>query len=50
MLKIQKNLVNSYSAEFDIGGVYDPFLQVAVLNYFRLIGQGSEEISEEVVD
>lgn len=26
MVKVQKNLVGSYSAEFDVSGVFDPFL------------------------
>jgi len=31
MIKVQKNLVGSYSAEFDISGIFDPFLQIAII-------------------
>ena len=50
MLKVQKNLVGSYSAEFDIAGVFDPFLQVGIISFFKLMGENNEEISEELVE
>ncbi len=50
MMKVQKNLVGSYSAEFDTSGIFDPFLQVKILKFFKIMGEDNEEISEELID
>lgn len=50
MIKVQKNLVGSYSAEFDINGIFDPFLQISILKFFKIMGEKNEEISEELID
>ncbi len=50
MTKVQKNLVGSYSAEFDTSGIFDPFLQCKILNFFKIMGEKNEEISEELID
>ena len=50
MTKVQKNLVGSYSAEFDTSGIFDPFLQVKILKFFKIMGEANEEISEELID
>jgi len=50
LVKVLKNLVTSYSAEFDISGIIDPFLQIEILRFFRLMGEGDDAISEEIND
>ena len=50
LIKVLKNLVSSYSAEFDISGIIDPFLQITILKFFGIMGEGDDAISEEVND
>lgn len=48
MLRVLKGLVASYSAEFDIQGISDPFLQIQILKYISLMAKGNQTLSEEV--
>ncbi|KAI9923223.1 hypothetical protein PsorP6_002013 [Peronosclerospora sorghi] len=46
-----RNLLSmGYSSEYDVSGIADPFLQVAILKLLRLLGKGNEEASEEMND
>jgi len=45
-----KNLVTGYSAEHDVGGITDPFLQVAILRLLRDLGKGDQEASDSMND
>ena len=36
--------------EYDVGGINDPFLQVAILRLLRLLGRGSAEASDAMSD
>jgi len=46
-----RSLVNtSYSPDFDINGVTDPFLQVKYLEILQYFGKGSKKSSEEMND
>eukprot|EP00921_Rhytidocystis_pertsovi_P022295 GHVQ01035654.1.p1 GENE.GHVQ01035654.1~~GHVQ01035654.1.p1 ORF type:complete len:847 (+),score=135.48 GHVQ01035654.1:197-2737(+) len=40
----------SHAAEYDVGGITDPFLQVKILRLLRVLGKGSMEVSDEVND
>lgn len=50
LIRILKGLVSAYSAEFDISGVSDPFLQIQIIKFFRIMGTGNEAVSEDVSD
>jgi len=43
-------LVSSYSGDYEISGIIDPFLQVQIIVLFRRLGEGNEAISEEIND
>ena len=46
-----KNLVLSgYAPEYDVNGITDPFLQVALIKCLRLLGEGDEESSAKMGD
>uniref|UniRef100_H3G6T5 AP-1 complex subunit gamma n=1 Tax=Phytophthora ramorum TaxID=164328 RepID=H3G6T5_PHYRM len=46
-----RNLLSmGYSSEYDVSGIADPFLQVAILKLLRLLGKGNEEASEAMND
>ncbi|KAJ0407978.1 hypothetical protein ATCC90586_002006 [Pythium insidiosum] len=46
-----RNLLSmGYSSEYDVAGIVDPFLQVAILKLLRLLGKGNEEASEAMND
>ncbi|RLN88507.1 hypothetical protein BBJ28_00002184 [Nothophytophthora sp. Chile5] len=46
-----RNLLSmGYSSEYDVSGIADPFLQVAILGLLRLLGKGNEEASEAMND
>ncbi|XP_049850739.1 AP-1 complex subunit gamma-like [Schistocerca gregaria] len=38
----------TYSLEYDIGGVFNPFLQVKILQLLRVLGKGNREASERM--
>eukprot|EP00752_Nemacystus_decipiens_P003420 g3164.t1 len=49
LVRLMKNLLSTgFSSEYDVAGVTDPFLQVQVLRLLRLLGQYSQDASEEV--
>ena len=51
LVKVLKALVlGGSSPEHEIGGVVDPFLQVAVLRLFRLVGAGDADASDAMSD
>jgi AP-1 complex subunit gamma-1 len=50
LIKVLKNLVSSYSGDYEISGIIDPFLQVQIIVLFRRLGEGNEAISEEIND
>lgn len=37
-------------ADYDVGGINDPFLQVAILRLLRVLGRGSAEASDAMSD
>eukprot|EP00049_Salpingoeca_infusionum_P010031 m.170110 g.170110 ORF g.170110 m.170110 type:complete len:888 (-) comp14518_c0_seq1:2552-5215(-) len=43
-------LASGFSAEHDVNGVTDPFLQCAVLRLLRVLGRGDDEASEAMND
>ncbi|CAN0184937.1 unnamed protein product [Ectocarpus fasciculatus] len=49
LVRLMRNLLSTgFSSEYDVAGVTDPFLQVQVLRLLRLLGQYSQDASEEV--
>ena len=50
LVKVLKNLVSSYSAEFDISGIIDPFLQIEIIKFFGIMGEKDDAVSEEIND
>ncbi|ORX84048.1 Adaptor protein complex AP-1 gamma subunit [Anaeromyces robustus] len=51
LVRILRNLVNNnYSAEHDVNGVSDPFLQVQILRLLRLLGHNNVEASDLMND
>lgn len=51
LVKMLRNLISSgFSADRDVAGVSDPFLQVQLLTLLRLLGVNNEEASEEMND
>ncbi|CAD7973183.1 unnamed protein product [Amoebophrya sp. A25] len=53
LVRVLKNMLMSgyaNAAEYDVGGVTDPFLQCMVLRTLRTLGVGSTEASEEMND
>ncbi|KUG00062.1 AP-1 complex subunit gamma-1 [Phytophthora nicotianae] len=51
LVKLLRNLLSmGYSSEYDVSGIADPFLQVAILKLLRLLGKDSEEASEAMND
>ena len=50
-VKFEKSLLNvSYSPEFDINGVTDPFLQARLIEVMKYTAKGSKEYTEELAD
>jgi AP-1 complex subunit gamma-1 len=41
MIRVLKGLVSTYSAEFDIQGISDPFLQIQILKFFSHMAKGN---------
>lgn len=51
MVKILKGLSTSgYAPEHDVQGITDPFLQVKILELFRVLGRGDVQVSEQIND
>lgn len=46
-----RNLLSmGYSSEYDVSGIADPFLQVAILRLLRLLGKNNDDASEAMND
>jgi AP-1 complex subunit gamma-1 len=43
-------LTGGFSAEYDVGGIADPFLQVKILRLLRVLGAGSADASDQMSD
>lgn len=51
LVRILRNLItNNFSAEHDVNGVADPFLQVQILRLLRLLGHNNVEASDLMND
>lgn len=51
LCKILRSLLMSgFSADLDIGGITDPFLQVKILRLLKVLGQGNAEASDAMSD
>lgn len=51
LVQILKSLQSSgYTPEHDVSGVTDPFLQVKILRFFRVLGRGDAAVSEQIND
>src|ERR1700761_4459797 len=51
MVKVLKTLASSgYTPEHDVNGISDPFLQVKILQLFRVLARGDPETSEQIND
>lgn len=50
MRNLKTLVTTGYSAEHDVAGITDPFLQVKILRLLRLLGQGDERASETMND
>jgi AP-1 complex subunit gamma-1 len=50
MIKILKGLINSHSQEYETNGVSDPFLQIGILRYFKLMAKDSPAVQDEISD
>ncbi|KAI5310724.1 clathrin associated protein complex large subunit [Ascosphaera atra] len=51
LVKSLKSLTTAgYSPEHDVSGITDPFLQVKILRFFRVLGHGSQSSSELMND
>lgn len=36
------------SAEFDVNGVNDPFLQIGILEFFRMMAKDKQNVADEI--
>ena len=51
LVRVLKNLQSSgYTPEHDVSGITDPFLQVKILQLFRVLGRGDPSTSEQIND
>jgi hypothetical protein len=51
LVKIVKSLANAgYTPEHDVNGISDPFLQVKIINLFRVLARGDAHTSEQIND
>jgi len=51
LVKTLKGLANAgYDPEHDVTGIADPFLQVKILRFFRVLGMGDQHTSEQIND
>ncbi|PJF17691.1 AP-1 complex subunit gamma-1 [Paramicrosporidium saccamoebae] len=48
--QLQAIISGNFSAEYDVSGICDPFLQVRILRLLRLLGTGHVETSEAMSD
>jgi AP-1 complex subunit gamma-1 len=51
LVKIVKSLANAgYTPEHDVNGISDPFVQVKILQLFRVLARGDAQTSEQIND
>lgn len=50
MTHVLRNLVSNYTLEYDVSGVSDPFLQIAILKFFRIMAENNLALSEDFSD
>jgi len=51
LVRVLKNLViSSYAPEYDVNGITDPFLQIRLLRFLRLLGKGDADSSDVMSD
>lgn len=51
LVRLLRNFITmGYSPEHDVSGITDPFMQVKILRLLRLLGKGSDEVSEQMND
>lgn len=51
LVRVLKNLVISgYAPEYDVNGITDPFLQIRLLRFLRLLGKGDADSSDVMSD
>lgn len=51
LVKVLKGLTTSgYAPEHDVSGITDPFLQVKILHFLRVLGRGDVATSEQIND
>lgn len=51
LVRLLRNFISmGYSPEHDVGGITDPFLQVALIRLLRYLGKGNEEASDQMND
>lgn len=48
--KLKQLSSTGYSPEYDVGGIFDPFLQCKLIRLLRAIGQDNEDLSEKMSD
>lgn len=48
--KILKGLVTSFSSDYEVSGISDPFLQVEILKFFRNMAMFDQAMSDEIGD
>ena len=48
LIKTLQGLASHFDKDYEIGGVVDPFLQMKILKFFRIMGKGDPTVSEEV--
>lgn len=48
--QLQSIIAGGYSADYDVSGISDPFLQVRLLRLLRVLGEGDGETSEAMTD
>jgi AP-1 complex subunit gamma-1 len=51
LVRLLRNFITmGYSPEHDVSGITDPFMQVKILRLLRILGKGSDEVSEQMND
>ena len=48
--KILKGLMTSFSSDYEVSGISDPFLQVEILKFFRNMAMFDQVMSDEIGD
>jgi AP-1 complex subunit gamma-1 len=46
--KAYRNIANDHNAEYEIGGVQDPFLQVAILKFLRTLKKHNSTFDKQL--